>query len=367
MRAHRGLALLLIVAGLAAVLVVVTRSGQSVSRVPDFGADVGILFQSHYPAAVVNRALASAEAAGLGLARATPLWEFTEPFPPRGGRHHYDWRYDDYIARQLAGHGFRWVAVLGFAPAWASVAPGVLHSAPRGTANYAAYAAALARRYRGLIAAFEVWNEENTILFWRPAPSAAAYARLYEATRAAIGRVAPGVPVLIGGLAGGHPRFLRSLLRQPELRGRLDGLAIHAYAATPALVLAQVRGYRRRLQAAGFGAVPLYVTEYGWSSRPIPGPGFQTLVPPTAYAPAQVRPDFIVRAARDVLASGCNVRMAIFYAWLTPQANPAAPYQWFGVAAPDGRATPATQAIAGSVGTLRQTGAITAGACLGPG
>ena len=93
---------------------------------------MGVLFQSHYPPAVVDRALASAADAGLGLARVAPLWELTEPAPPRGARHRYDWRYDDIIAKELAGHGFRWVAVLAFAPSWASVEPGVLHAAPRG-------------------------------------------------------------------------------------------------------------------------------------------------------------------------------------------------------------------------------------------
>ena len=173
-------------------------------------------------------------------------------------------------------------------------------------------------------------------------PNPAAYARLYAAARAAIHRVDPGVPVLIGGLAGGHHAFLTELLHQPELRGQVDGLAVHAYAATPAGMLAQVRTYRRRLASRGFGAVPLYVTEYGWSSRPIVSAPRGFAVPPGSYAPPSVRPGFIVQAARDVLSSGCNVRMAVFYAWVTPQHTPVTLYDWYGVAAPDGGATPAS-------------------------
>jgi hypothetical protein len=361
-RARRRLTLVVLLAGLALVVAwLLTLSSPSPAR--EFGADFGVIFQSHYPPAVVSRAMASARASGLELARVAPLWEFTEPLPPRQGRHRYDWRYDDYIARQLAGHGLRWVAVLGFAPGWASVNPDVLHSAPRGTANYAAYAAAVARRYGGLIAAFEVWNEENTSAFWRPAPSAVAYARLYEAARSAIHRVDPGTPVLVGGLADGHRRFLASLLRQPELRGGVDGIAIHPYAATPAGVLATVEGYRRRLTTFGFGPVPLYVTEYGWSSRPILSPAFSPSAQSPSYAPASIRPRFIVQAARDVLSSGCNVRMAIFYAWLTQQSTPASPYQWFGVAAPNGAATPATRDIGRQAGALARGRAVSAGSC----
>jgi hypothetical protein len=346
-----------LVAGLAYIL---TRAGGALApaRSPEFGADMGVMFQARYPSAVVDRSLATAARTGLGLARVAALWELTEPAPPRRGHHRYDWRYDDLIAKQLAGHGFRWVAVLGFAPGWAANEPGVLHAAPRGTADFAAYAAAVARRYRGLISAVEVWNEENLRIFWRPAPNPVTYARLYEATRTAVHSVDPGVPVLVGGLAGGHRRFLDRLLGQPELRGRVDGVAIHAYAATPNGVLAQVRAHRLALDELGFGSVPLYLTEYGWSSRPVqnvPG-GFP--VPPGSFAPPTVRPGYIVQTARDVLASGCNVRMAIFYAWLTRQRSPAALYQWYGVAAPNGAATPATQTIAQEAGLTRVRAAV---------
>jgi polysaccharide biosynthesis protein PslG len=362
LRPRWGLALVALVALVAALIYALTTGGTP-PRSPDFGADMGVLFQDHDSPAVVDRALASAAAAGLGVARVAPLWELTEPMPPQRGRHRYDWRYDDFIAKELAGHGFRWVAVLAFAPSWASVQPGVLHAAPRGTAAYAAYAAAVARRYRGLISAFEVWNEEDLPVFWRPGPDPATYARLYEAARTAIHHVDPAIPVLIGGLAGGHPRFLNDLLRQPELRDQVDGVAIHTYAATPARMLAQVRTYRLRLEGPGFGAVPLYVTEYGWSSRPIARAPRGFPVPAGSYAPPSVRPGFIVQAAQDVLASGCNVRMAIFYAWVTPQHTPVTLYQWYGVAAPDGAATPASRAIAPQAG-LARVNAAGVGSCL---
>ena len=150
LRSRWPLALVLILCLGAALVLALTRSTSGPGRAPAFGADLGAVFQTHDPPAVINRALTSAQDAGLGLGRVAALWELTEPAPPRAGRHHYDWRYDDDIAQQLTDHGFRWLAILAFAPGWASVAPGVLHAAPRGTADYAAYAAAVARRYRGL-------------------------------------------------------------------------------------------------------------------------------------------------------------------------------------------------------------------------
>src|SRR5438309_11257624 len=72
-------------------------------QVESFGADAGELFFAHsrtLDAAPVDDRLAVLASAGLGVVRAAPLWEFAEPDPPRGGRHNYDWRFDDFIARR---------------------------------------------------------------------------------------------------------------------------------------------------------------------------------------------------------------------------------------------------------------------------
>jgi polysaccharide biosynthesis protein PslG len=296
-----------------------------------------VLFQSRYPTGAVDRALASAARAGLGLGRVAPLWELTEPRPPRRGHHRYSWSYDDTIAQDLSAHGFKWVAVLAFAPGWASQSPHRLHGAPRTAADFAAYAAAVARRYRGLITAFEIWNEENSAAFWRPRPDPAAYANLYLTARRAIRRVDPRAPVLIGGLADGNAGFLTRVLSGPGMRGHVDGVAVHPYASNPFGVLALVRAYRRRLAAGGAGRVALYVTEYGWATRPR---GSRTYAPPSVQGP------WIAQTAEALLDSDCDVRMAVFYAWVTARRDPRSVDEWYGVASPGGGTSPATAALA---------------------
>lgn len=326
------------------------RQAPQVARASSFGTDMSALFQGGESQATLDRALESAAQAGLGLVRAAPLWELTEPRAPRHGRHRYDWSYDDRIARALAGHGFRWVAVLAFAPGWASVRPHELHGAPRpgAVADYAAYAAAVARRYRGLIAAYEVWNEEDSAAFWRPSPSPAAYARLYLAARRAIGRVDPGKPVLLGGLADqGGLAFLARAWQAGGLRGKVDGVAVHPYGASPSRVLARVRAYRSVLRFLGAGGVPVYVTEYGWSTSP---PGNPT------YSPPRGRGRLVARVATALLGSACNVPMVIFYAWVTSERSRVALDQWYGLAAADGAPTPATAAVARAAARLARGG-----------
>jgi len=328
-------------AGSSAPATATASTPSATGRAADFGADVQQLFVN--PLSHPGQQLAAAAADGLGLARAAPLWEFTEPQPPRDGRHRYDWRFADRIAGQLAAHGLRWVALLAFAPGWASQTPTELHGAPATPADYAAYAAALARRYRGQIAAYEIWNEENSPQFWRPTPDPAAYARLYLAARAAIHQADPGVPVLIGGLANGGTSFLARLFQQSGLRGQVDGVAVHPYGRDPAQVLDFVRGYRLRLRALGAAQVPLDVTEYGWATHPIGG---------TTYAPASQQGTFISETAQDLLRSDCNVALVTFYAWTTAERVSASPDQWYGVASADGARTSATAAVADAAHAL---------------
>jgi hypothetical protein len=309
-----------------------------------FGADVGQVFQLRaFDAALADRLLEVASADGLGLARAAPMWELTEPDPPVAGRHRYDWRYDDFIAAALRASHLRWVAVLAYAPRWASRAPHALHGAPRSVRDFAAYAQAVARRYHGLIAAYEIWNEENSGAFWRPAPNAAAYARLYLDARAAVRAVDPAHPVLVGGLANGNPGFLIRLLVDPALRGHVDGLAIHPYGRDPSAVLARIATYRAGLRTFGAPTLPLYVTEFGWSTRPAGNP---------TYAAPGRRAAFIEAVARALAGSGCGIRMLILYALYTPRIDPRAANDWYGVASAAGASAGVNRALAGAARAL---------------
>jgi len=303
----------------------------------DFGADVSAMFLNRpVGGASVDRSLGAVTADGLGLVRAAPLWEFTEPRPPLSGVHAYDWRFDDLIAGRLAAHGLKWIAVLAYAPGWASLTPRQLHGAPRVPADFAAYAGALASRYRGQIVGYEIWNEENSAVFWRPTPDPAAYARLYLTARAAIHAVDPGVPVLVGGLANGT-QFLPRLMSVPGLAGQIDGFAVHPYGPNPTEVEARVRGYRLELRSLGGGEIPLYVTEYGWATQPAANPTYAT--------PAQQGP-YIGAVAQTLLRSDCDVRDVIFYAWSTAERTPTDRDQWYGIAGPAGAPTAASASVA---------------------
>jgi hypothetical protein len=348
-------------AATAAIVVVLTRGSSpppartapptAATAAIQFGANVGPLFNgAPYGAGLVNRQLAALAATGATLARADAPWEATEPSPPVNGGHHYDWAFDDQVATDLAEHGLRWLPILDYSAPWAQSVPGQDHSPPRSPADYAAYAAAVAARYGqqgsfwrshpGLraepIDVYEIWNEPDSGLFWYPHPDLRRYASLYLEARAAIRAVQPAARVIVGGLAHPVASIPALIAADPSLGGQLDGVAIHPYGADPGAVVATVRDSRAALDAAGLGAVPLYVTEFGWTTSP---PGALD------YAPAPRRPAFIEQTLADLGHLSCGLAAVLLFAWTTSERDPANPNDQFGIAAPGGGGGPGVQAF----------------------
>ena len=317
-----------------------------------FGANVGRLFNDRtYDAAQIDQQLAALRATGATVARADALWEAAEPSAPTGRVHRYDWSFDDAIAGALAAHGLRWLPIVDYTAPWAQSIPGDDHSPPAFPGGYAAYAGALATRYGpggafwrahpGLpqlpVDSYEIWNEPDNPAFWSRGPNAAAYADLYIEARAAIASAQPGARVLVGGLT--HPEsFLPAMLAAvPSLAGQLDGVAIHPYGLDPQAVLAGVSAARRTLDAAGLARVPLYVTEFGWTTDP---PGALD------YLPEALRPRYIELTLERLGHLDCGVAAALLYAWVTPERDPRQPQDWYGINPPAGGGSPDVAAFA---------------------
>ena len=351
----------------------VTRSPQPALAPPagqSFGVSVNRLFNDFaYSPAQIDAQLAAVRATGATVARSDALWEATEPRAPDAGRHHYDWSFDDAIAGSLAAHGLTWLPILDYSAPWAQSIPGVDHSPPSSDVDYAAYAGAFASRYgpggsfwRGHpeitpqpVTTIEIWNEPDQPEFWKPAPNPGAYAALYLAARAAIDAVEPGIRVIIGGLTD-PTGFLPKLLQAaPRLGGHIDGVAIHPYGR-PARVLSKVAAGRATLDRLGLDRVPLYVTEFGWTTSP---PGALD------YVPAAQRPANIESTLTGLGRAGCGLAMVVLYTWVTPGGNPGDPQNWYGIANPtqpaDGTAD--TAALTAGVRAVSRTPGAASSAC----
>jgi hypothetical protein len=328
-----------------------------------FGASVNRLFNDlTYSPAQIDAQLSALRATGATVARSDALWQASEPLAPRDGVHHYAWDFDDRIAAALAAHGLTWLALLDYSPPWAQSVAGQPHSPPDNSDDFAAFARAFAVRYGTSgtfwrdhpslpalpVTTLEIWNEPDNGEFWAPSPDAGRYAELYLAARAAVDAVDPSARVIVGGLTA-PTTFLAAMARAvPALAGHVDGVAIHPYGP-PAVVVSKIRAARATLTGLGLGAVPLYVTEFGWTTSP---PGAVNYVATTR------RPAWIERTLAALARLQCGLAATVLYTWVTPDADPADGQDWYGIAAPGaGGATPASAAFTAGLQAAAAPGA----------
>jgi hypothetical protein len=285
--------------------------------------------------------------AGLKVVRAGVVWEEVQKCDPAaaGCTGSFDWTRHDAWIGDLARAGLRADLDLGWSALWASSVPGIEFAPPASRATYAAFVAAVAKRYgRGgafwklhpelpylPATTYEIWNEENMTWWWRPKAAPGAYADLYLAARSAIKTVDSNAAVIVGGVARApwtdasqyqDTAFVTDMYAaRPQLRGHVDGLGYHPYASSADQVLALVRNMRAALKSAGDGGVPLYINEVGWGTKGSGGPVLSE----------QQRAIAIANVADTLARSNCGVREIAPYTWVSAEANPAAFLDWTGM------------------------------------
>ncbi len=309
-----------------------------------------------------ERHVAAMAAGGLQFVRRDGSWDRVEPNPPDpvSGSHAYNWDELDRQVALYAGHGLRWLPIIDYSTSWSGRIRGDYFSAPADPRQYAAYAAAVARRYgRGgdfwrerpelpqrPVTKYEIWNEENTEFFWRGQATAPEYyADLYVAARGAIKAVDPQARVIVGGLALGNTRvtdpddFVTRMYRhRPELVGNVDGIGFHPYTPDVAGVYTKLREIRATLARVGAGNLPLELTELGWT---------------TSTTSESHRAESLARLADELPRSDCNVASLAPHTWVTREQNTADPEDWFGIYNLDGTPKPSGSAYLGSVQRVR--------------
>jgi hypothetical protein len=165
------------------------------------------------------------------------------------------------------------------APAWAATRPGDFASPPRDADEYAAFAAALARRY-GPGGAFwtehpelapqplrdwQIWNEPSLKQFWSIQPFAKEYVKLLRAARTAIRNVDPRATIVLAGLPNKSWTALAQIYKAGG-RGLFDVAAFHPFTATVEGVETILERDRRVMAKYRDKRKPLWVTELSWTS-----------------------------------------------------------------------------------------------------
>jgi hypothetical protein len=266
-----------------ALIVALSACGGSTDGGGDHGTDpfVGVISAEPLPGAPMLGRLGEG---GVGTLRVNLAWGYVQAGPGAP----YDWSHYDPVVADAARNGIRVLATVYSSPGWAEPSP---EYPPLGGAlpGFRSFVAAAAERY-GTGGSFwrahpdlpslpvtdwQLWNEPNFSLFWRPAPDAHGYVELLRGFSAAIRQADHSARVLLGGLfprpRSGPPMqsFLADLYRAGA-RQWFDAAAVHAYAATPDEVLQRVRELRGVMRRFGDAEKPIWITEVGWASGGAP-------------------------------------------------------------------------------------------------
>jgi hypothetical protein len=126
------------------------------------------------------------------------------------------------------------------------------------------------------IRVWQIWNEQNAPVYYRPVPSPEGYAELLGIASEAIRSRDPDAEILLGGMFGNPqthdamraPEFLDRLYAVPGARESFDGVAVHPYAPDIAGVERQIIDVRRVLAENGASETPIWITEIGWGTSP---------------------------------------------------------------------------------------------------
>jgi GH35 family endo-1,4-beta-xylanase len=213
---------------------------------------------------------------GFNWAKGYVNWATVEPEPGQ-----YRWVDPDNVVQAYGDQQLNILLRVHGTPPWARPEDTPLSHPPLDTADFANFMTALAQRYKGQVAAYEIWNEPNLHYEWgNLAPDPVAYTEMLKAAYSAIKKVDPEAMVISGGLAttgDGSLTAESDLVFLEEMyhagaRGYFDALGSHPYAYGQApdvshpdgLSLDRVAAQHELMAANGDGETPIWITELGW-------------------------------------------------------------------------------------------------------
>jgi polysaccharide biosynthesis protein PslG len=247
------------------------------------------LLWSGVDASEVRRQLDLVRDSGAGLTRVDVGWASLQ----QTARDRYEpWFLDrlDAIVDAADARGVDLLLTFMNTPCWASTAPetlkqgcvgawwdrGVTAYAPADPRDYSRAIGFLAARYRGRVAAWEIWNEPNHTGFWRAGDPASAYAELLKAAYPAVKAADPAAAVVGGSLSHSDHQFTQRLY-DVGVKGSFDAFALHPYSddvspMDPRSTIDErysfVRGVPkiREVMLSNGDDRPIWLTESGWST-----------------------------------------------------------------------------------------------------
>jgi len=176
-----------------------------------------------------------------------------------GPRSPYYWAPYDRVIDGERSAGLQVLGLLDYSNSWGYGDHGAVpHSEIKRIAlDFARFAYAVARHFRGRVSDWQVWNEPNRTMYWHPRTNAADYARLLDAAYRAIKRANPHARVVVAGTSGVDLGFLQEVARHTR---SFDILSVHPYRPLPEPQLLE------QIQALRSIHKPIWFSEIGWAA-----------------------------------------------------------------------------------------------------
>jgi hypothetical protein len=184
----------------------------------------------------------------------------------------YQGRLDAVVAGAQA-RGLRLLVDVGCAPGWAGGT--TYNSYPNDPGQFERVAHYLAQRYRGRVAAWEIWNEPDCI-GGCPSGSPEKFVGVLRAGYRGFKAADPAATVVSGGTSGNNAAWIARMYAAGA-KGSFDALAVHPYQDPPSAApdapaegrtyrLTSLPAVRDQMVRNGDGEKPVWFTEFGWST-----------------------------------------------------------------------------------------------------
>lgn len=239
--------------------------------------------------------------------------------PARG-----QWKFGrlDHYVNEARANGAQVLYTLGSTPRWASARPDEPCSygngcaaEPRDMEDWREYVRVVARRYRGKICCYELWNEPKFSDIARDRKfqqfftgSIASMVEMARIARQVLNEEDASAMLLTPGFVNGPDRL--DLFLSAGGRKYVQGIAYHFYANDENFMVREIETVRALLHKHGLQNLPLWSTEAGVEvhepNKPLP-PGVKTHLTREEAAAMMVR--------QVVLAAFAGLDKYVYYAW----------------------------------------------------
>lgn len=285
----------------SSTLTTTTKAATTTSPIKTVTPTVGMnIYLEGQSEAIATETIGWLKELGVTWVRLPLYWNEIEP-----QKDVWNWTAEDEAVTRLNQAGIQIMLNAIHCPVWAAVDPNQ-PGLPRDPADFANFMAKATSRYKGKVAAYEIWNEPNLAREAGSPIKVANFVALLKASYPVIKKLDPAALVVTGGLtptgvnkadtAIDDVSYLTQFYKynNGEVKQYFDVLGAHTGSSQnppdtlwptkpgpgpgwrndPSFYFRRIEQIRQVMQANGDSNRKIWLTEFGWASTPHPASGF---------------------------------------------------------------------------------------------